>query len=395
MQNHFNSNQNREEYLSSNTGKISPEPTQEILFHAVRQQQEFENLHCRFTSKDFISKNRFWHQASLITSYLINSISITAAFYGVFTTLRYFGAGQEISSILAAILLILIEIGRRKAADSIWDEWFKMKSIAAGFLTLNIILFLISTTSSGFGIYQGIHNVTPVPTNLQDTILIKLEHQAELIQGNIDASKKTTWKGKITRESQKAITQYSSIQENLLTEINKRIAKKLNKEENIKQSHREKIKIAAVIAICIYLILEVFFQACMSFISYYDYRKYLLLIQTGQYSILSNQLQTVNIDPATINTLIHGSKTGMFYPLNIVSPNFKNSMSSTISTTPSNENRLNENRNLSNKIGNERICEHCHEAYIYNHAKQKYCSDKCRMKAWEERTGKKLNIKKT
>ena len=42
----------------------------------------------------------------------------------------------------------------------------------------------------------------------------------------------------------------------------------------------------------------------------------------------------------------------------------------------------------------QRICEHCKTAYIYRHHKQKYCCDKCRIMAWEQRTGKELKKKK-
>ena len=42
----------------------------------------------------------------------------------------------------------------------------------------------------------------------------------------------------------------------------------------------------------------------------------------------------------------------------------------------------------------ERICNHCTTPYIYRHHKQKYCCDKCRINAWQDRTGKKLKMKK-
>lgn len=391
MENSIHSNHNGQQSTAPSAGNTTANHSDETLFHAVRQQQEFENLHSRFAAKDFISKNRFWRLAALVTSYLINAISITGAFYGAFTLFRYFGAGQEVSSALAAGLLILIEIGRRKAADSVWDDWFKMKSVAAGFLALNIILFCLSASSSGYGIYQGITDAAPPAPTIQDTTLQRLEQQAAAIQANIDASKKTTWRGKITSDSQKAIARYSETQANLLTAITERTANKTAKEDAIERTHREEIKLAACIAVGVYLILEAFFQACMAFMSHYDYRKYLLQIQAGRHSVLTHQPQPVSIDPATLATLMHNAKTGGLYPLNVVAPAFQNMMPPGKVSEPLNENRINENRKRSGKVGKDRICEHCGEAYIYNHAKQKYCCDECRMKAWEERTGKTLN----
>jgi len=37
-----------------------------------------------------------------------------------------------------------------------------------------------------------------------------------------------------------------------------------------------------------------------------------------------------------------------------------------------------------------RICQHCGKVYVYMHNKQRYCSDNCRVQAWQERTGKKV-----
>jgi uncharacterized protein YukE len=54
-----------------------------------------------------------------------------------------------------------------------------------------------------------------------------------------------------------------------------------------------------------------------------------------------------------------------------------------------NENRLNENR----LNEGTRICKQCGTAYHHRHHKQLYCSDSCRIAAWELRTGKKFTPK--
>jgi hypothetical protein len=44
------------------------------------------------------------------------------------------------------------------------------------------------------------------------------------------------------------------------------------------------------------------------------------------------------------------------------------------------------------KIVNEnRVCHHCGVNYIHGHHKQKYCSELCRVEAWEKRTGKRFS----
>ena len=44
--------------------------------------------------------------------------------------------------------------------------------------------------------------------------------------------------------------------------------------------------------------------------------------------------------------------------------------------------------------GKNRICDFCKTSYIYAHSKQKYCCEKCRIAAWENRTGATLRHKK-
>lgn len=59
---------------------------------------------------------------------------------------------------------------------------------------------------------------------------------------------------------------------------------------------------------------------------------------------------------------------------------------------PFNENRLNENRNndAQKVVEGTRVCAHCDTVYHHRHHKQKYCSEDCRIVAWEQRTGRKF-----
>ena len=43
---------------------------------------------------------------------------------------------------------------------------------------------------------------------------------------------------------------------------------------------------------------------------------------------------------------------------------------------------------------NERVCKHCSKVFTYKHWNATYCGEKCKIEAWEQRTGKKFNKKK-
>jgi Skp family chaperone for outer membrane proteins len=43
---------------------------------------------------------------------------------------------------------------------------------------------------------------------------------------------------------------------------------------------------------------------------------------------------------------------------------------------------------------NERVCKHCNTKFTFKHWNATYCGEKCKIEAWEQRTGKKFNKKK-
>lgn len=55
---------------------------------------------------------------------------------------------------------------------------------------------------------------------------------------------------------------------------------------------------------------------------------------------------------------------------------------------------LRKSYNAHNPHGKERTCANCQSTYIYKHHKQKYCTEKCRIEAWEKRTGKSLMMRR-
>jgi hypothetical protein len=64
--------------------------------------------------------------------------------------------------------------------------------------------------------------------------------------------------------------------------------------------------------------------------------------------------------------------------------------------SPVNNQTLNGERitvNVTELKDNQKRCKHCDDIFTYKHWNAKYCSDDCRIKSWEERTGKTFNKK--
>lgn len=310
------------------SGTTPPPPANdEKLFKAIKSQTRFEKLHSRFSQKDFVQENERWRLVAVVTSYLINALSISGAFYGAFSLFQWFGAGREISGALALVLLALVEIARRWAADGIWDKWFHVGKVAGGLLALNIALFAISASSSGYGIYTGIEDSAPPPQAIQDSTLNKMEAEAAAIRSDIETAKKTKWKGTVTVDAQRTIKSSSKSLATLTDAITERRAALSSKQEATEQEHRLTVQHVGMIAVCIYLLLEIVFQVCIRFVSYYDWREYILRTEQGQKSLTPTPTAAaVQIDPQTLAALMANAKTGGFYPLNFVNPAFQDFM---------------------------------------------------------------------
>lgn len=124
----------------------------------------------------------------------------------------------------------------------------------------------------------------------------------------------------------------------------------------------EKVEKMQVYSVGAAIVAELIFLFCTGFILYYLFRHY-AESTTGSGAPgagTSATNGTVSARPITANLSVNESRTTKIV------------------------------NDAANK-GKDRTCEHCGKPYIYGHHKQKYCSDHCRVAAWEQRTGAKLN----
>jgi hypothetical protein len=132
---------------------------------------------------------------------------------------------------------------------------------------------------------------------------------------------------------------------------------------------------------------ELLFLACMTFV--YDYKRKVVL----ETLLTDNSPTTAKVDgkidviedtntitpPAPLQQSTQPQRIGFIFGKQTAKEHL-----------PTNDNR-NENSNTIIVNENRRVCLHCQNEYTYKHHKQLYCTENCRVLAWEQRTGKKLN----
>lgn len=147
---------------------------------------------------------------------------------------------------------------------------------------------------------------------------------------------------------------------------------------------QEKIDKMQVYAVGAAIVAELIFLLCTAFILYYLFR---------HYAEVNHEQETEQDAPQTPG--VHIEATPGVLNGKPVTSNLRADTNATRYTIPApfTRARADDFRSAATTIivdDNRRICEHCKTPYQYRHAKQKFCSDGCRIASWENQSGKKL-----
>lgn len=381
-----------------------------------KQQNHIRKLNKRFSpSQSWTEHHKELRDIILPISYLLNTASALGALYAIYFAFQFLANSIFLALLICGLLLFAIERLKRTVYRSYFDN-LVMENQANGWLIGMLLLVGISLGSTAFGTYQGTFDFAPKANIVeQDSTLSYLQTETNAINDDIEASKKTTWQGKITRKSQAAIKEYSKSQQHLYNAIASRMGMIDDTNNDIKNSHKQDVQNAAIIVLIIAICIELALLICMFFLSKYDAYLFYELSHSPtpknkkrgkkKQPIYKTHSMIKNSAPTIVPSLTNGSQnrvqiTDFSTPNNhlIDNKNNKDAVLNIDSKTIrkngislSNENRLegNENRTVVEtlvvKNANLRNCQHCNLEYIYNHKKQKFCSTKCRMKAWKKK----------
>lgn len=246
------------------------------LFHQLTKQQKLQRLLHRFGQQSYTEKNLFWKNTALIWSYLVNIASIATAFYGLLWFLQQVISNYYFAAAVTALALIMITLAQRKSSDNFWDAYWMTDKPQYTWLAVSFGLMALSMLSSGWGTYQGNKDTNDGPVLITtDSTLNDLQLQLADVNGVIEANKNTTWKGKIVEQARINIAINSDIKKSILQEISERRAKLESENETIIETYQEEEHFVGTTLLLLYILLEITFEGCMCFCSFYDYRKFL------------------------------------------------------------------------------------------------------------------------
>lgn len=346
----------------------------------------FDRLQNKFTPKPYYYQYRTLRLVVLGASFLFHILSAATAAALIYL----FTAGLIPSAIFAAVVtfaaLIILEISKRETSGRLFHDWLQFSKFSPGLFAVVLTLAAVSTSCSYFGAERAVKTLTPPPTlESVDTLTAPIRTQLATIDGQISDAKRNTWRGKVTSKAQRTIERLTRQKESLINEMIRQQNRVDGRNDATEQEHHYTTESNAAGFALFTAGCEVLMLLCLWFLQYYDFRSYAEYCskpvgKSGEKSGFPiTQEAGTNSTPAEF--LTKQNSNGNRLPTNETTPYRPIGFRTT--------KIVNENRSGSNL----RTCTHCQTQYTYMHHKQKYCTEQCRIAAWENRTGKTLRKK--
>jgi hypothetical protein len=329
-----------------------------------------------FIEESVIDSNRRKIRNLTTWSYLPNVISIaTAAFFILYLMESY---SLFVRVFLVTLLLIVaasIEYGKRALINETGKTYFLTDKLPSGLFAGVVVLTLISMTVSFIG---GNKLVTETAQPPEKVVNPKIDSLNTLLAGElatIESLRKTTWKGKITRDANRGINQSKTIQSALLAQISELEAHDNDVHEAELADNTNKVQYFGYVLGSIAILADL-----------------LLFLVLWTVKKLKHEIVLLNIPTPTPSASTRKTQpTSMGFSQNSIQPT-QSAPGRTMmgfNKIPRNDHAMRDTNEPTKKI---KVCLHCGNDFEMKTTWQKYCSEDCRKTAYEIRTGKKLKI---
>jgi hypothetical protein len=329
----------------------------------------FERLKEKHTPKPYWKQFRTMYFAVYGASFLFNALSACTAAALVYFFIFGLTGSVIASGVMTATGLAVLEFLKRETSAKLFHTYLQFKTAAPGLIAAAIALAAISTTAAYFGAEATVKQFTPPPVLMDESAeLERIDNQIKSIDEQMTAAQANNWKGIMTNRAQKTAAQLTAAKERLTAERIRIRERTDTKNDQTEQQHTQTTTANGQQFAVFTLISEIMLLICLYYLQYYDWRSFAEYAHAQTTTGQPTELATSNPHTDRLKQKqLNGepAKIGFVYGLN--------------------------KRATQNVT--ERKCERCSRAYIHGHARQKYCSDTCRVESWQERTGRRLSKK--
>lgn len=321
-------------------------------FKAATQATASERLAEKFRPKTYFESMRVLFHVVYGTSFLFNVLSATTASALIYLFL------QSVLPVIPAViltgaLLFALEATKRLTASRLFIAHVTGRGM--DFLAIVVVAMLsgASIASSFKGAEKLVVQYTAPAVEADRSELNQIEGSIAEIDRQIrEQQANGKYKGQLTYHAARTIDrltkQRSGLQEEAITER----ARVREENTTAKTEHKATTITNAHYFALFTLACELMFLFAAYWLEYYDYRSYVEMNEAGTRSQLHPH---ATMHPSPIVAAISANKSDR------------------------------------NPVTMGRSCNHCGTAYEARHAKQKFCSDRCRLGAWHAANGRPVN----
>lgn len=347
----------------------------EQAYEDLLTSQDFQRLQNKYTVKPYYFKFKDLKRFLSGFTWFIQAVTVAVSYMAIIGLLapmmRY-----EVAVFFAVASLVCVEILKRLTFKPSVKEFLQFRKFSVFQILIAFAMLGVSLWLTWNGTHKAVFELTAPPTlvNVDSTVSYEKQRIKE-INADIAQAKKITWKGKITEKGQKLIEKLTNERAKIQDKLDTKETTTTAKNEQTTADHTAKTTTSATHFKYLTLCLDLLLFALLAWLEYYDYRS------IAEFSEL--KAATAAVKQQALNSKPDATANVKRQALNGTDPTFSQNRVVIKGFLPHTVKRQTLN-------GKERICEHCGSEYIYRIHNQKYCTEGCRIAAWEARTGKKF-----
>ncbi len=346
-------------------------------------QTDFKRLADKFTVKPFYFKYKPLKKMLSGFTWFIQLVTIAVSFMAIFALLVPM-MPYSIACIFAGIALIGIEFLKRMTVKPSVKDFLQFKKVPVFPLAIALSMLGISLWLTWNGTHDTVFTLTEKPQLLNVDSLTGYEKQriTELSAQLKDIKKTQSWKGVLTQKGQGSYNLVTAQIEKLQNKLDSKETDLTTKNERTETEHLSQTTKRATHFKYLTLCLDLLLFALLAWLEYYDFRSLtefakLKILSDATQSVVSNPPQRRDTTQSVVDNALRNNAGRT-----VVKGFLRNDTTQSVVKKP--------------KIINgeiliiKRACEHCGETFERKTTFQRFCSEKCRIQAWENKTGKKV-----
>lgn len=339
----------------------------------------FDRLQEKFTPKPYHYQYRVLRVVVLASSYLFHVLSAATAFFLIYTFIGKLIPSTLVAGAITVAALCALELSKRETSGRLFNDFLQFGKLSATLLLVVIGLAGISTACSYFGAQRVVLELTPAPVLVNpDSVTAPLRTQLASIDHQVADARKTKWNGTTTTRSQRTIERLTRQRETILAELVRVQQRTDSRNDATEQRHTSTTEINASTFAAFTATCELLLVLCLFYLAYYDFRSF------AEYAKGIEGKRPAQVGFNTAASFVPSSNGN------------GHATSSSAERRPigyayANRDARAQTQNvITENVDHLRTCGNCGTQYVYGHARQRYCSDACRIDAWQKKTGKML-----